>query len=176
MLPEVTQYFEAAQKAHDKWTDTRRKTNDYDAARKVHDEEMSKARDFLLGSDNELIKWMAGHPDILRYRSEAEAILRRIPAPIADLDRIARQDSWCGVYRNFRDEAIKAGVINVDYDIQYRSPGRGWQPFPPDMIYASGDTQLKREFVNTIFNQGVRSFTLDFDGQTWHFQLKELAY
>lgn len=63
----------------------------------------------LKESTDPLVRWIA--ENCKEYQGEAISILRALPASLDDLDTIAYDASWCGVWGEFRDAAERAGVL-----------------------------------------------------------------
>jgi hypothetical protein len=77
----------------------------YEAQRKAN----SEAWDALKESSDPLVKWIAENCG--EYRGEARRVLSALPATIDELDELASENEWCGVWGQFRDNAAEAGVI-----------------------------------------------------------------
>ncbi|MFD9441930.1 hypothetical protein ACFWBR_27780 [Streptomyces sp. NPDC060006] len=63
----------------------------------------------LKASGDPLVRWIA--ENCAEYRGEAQCILAALPATVDELDDLADTKDWCGVWGNFRQQAIDAGVI-----------------------------------------------------------------
>ncbi|MDQ1041795.1 hypothetical protein [Streptomyces sp. V4I2] len=63
----------------------------------------------LKTSDDPLVKWIAENCG--EYRTEAQYILAILPATADELDDLADTRDWCGVWGDFRQRAIDAGVM-----------------------------------------------------------------
>jgi hypothetical protein len=73
------------------------------------DEAREAAWAALKESSDPLVKWIA--ENCADYRDQAETILRALPATAEELDAIAEEHDWCGVWNGFRDQAADAGVL-----------------------------------------------------------------
>ncbi|MDX3321083.1 hypothetical protein PV415_29675 [Streptomyces sp. ME03-5684b] len=67
------------------------------------------AWDALKTSGDPLVKWIAENCG--EYPAEAECVLTALPATVEVLDDLADKADWCGVWNNFREQAIHAGVL-----------------------------------------------------------------
>ncbi|MGW7073513.1 hypothetical protein ACWGII_39620 [Streptomyces sp. NPDC054855] len=132
MLPEVKEYveiFEAAVSTRNAAEDAagvkypQRYGYGEDARRQTsaYREEVSKAYDTcavvqadaweaLKASGDPLVKWIAENS--VAYREQARCILAALPATIDELDDLAEANDFCGVWDEFRQQAIAAGVVS----------------------------------------------------------------
>ncbi|MEV2236044.1 hypothetical protein AB0H69_46880 [Streptomyces phaeochromogenes] len=131
MLPEVQRYVEsvetanAAQSAAVAAADTkyperygygeegRRQANSYseevNRAYTTRADVQEAAWSSLKTSSDPLVKWIA--ENCADYRQEAQCVLVALPATVGELDDLADQNDWCGVWGKFRQLAIDAGVV-----------------------------------------------------------------
>lgn len=56
-----------------------------------------------------LVRWIAENCE--DYRFEAASVLRALPASMDELDALARENGWCGMWGGFRRQAEQAGVL-----------------------------------------------------------------
>lgn len=63
----------------------------------------------LKASGDPLVAWIA--TNCRDYVDEATIVLRTLPASRDELDALARENSWCGVWSRFRDQAEQDGVL-----------------------------------------------------------------
>jgi hypothetical protein len=61
------------------------------------------------GASDPLVRWIGSN--CWEYLIEALEVLRRLPAPMAELDALASERGWCGAWQEFKDEARQAGVL-----------------------------------------------------------------
>jgi hypothetical protein len=84
-------------------------SRELDAVYEVYKIARNTAWQGLKESTDPLVRWIAEH--CKDYQGEAIAILRALPASLEDLDTIAYDASWCGVWGEFRERAEAAGVL-----------------------------------------------------------------
>lgn len=58
-----------------------------------------------------LVRWIAENCE--DYRFEAAFVLRALPASMDELDALARENGWCGMWGGFRRQAEQAGVLSA---------------------------------------------------------------
>ncbi|MGW6275708.1 hypothetical protein [Streptomyces sp. NPDC055060] len=69
----------------------------------------AEAWEALKVSGDPLVKWIAENS--VAYREQARCVLVALPATIDELDDLADGNDWCGVWDEFRQQAIAAGVV-----------------------------------------------------------------
>lgn len=73
---------------------------------------LSAALHALRASSDPLVAWIAAN--CVNYVDEAAQVLIALPASMDDLDTMARDMGWCGVWQQFREEAEEAGVLPAE--------------------------------------------------------------
>ncbi len=77
--------------------------------------ELSAAQDAawatLRASEVPLVRWIAENCE--EFPDEALEVLRVLPASLMELDVLAREAGWCGIWDRFRARAIEAGVAPI---------------------------------------------------------------
>ncbi|MFC8436498.1 hypothetical protein [Streptomyces sp. NPDC057253] len=63
----------------------------------------------LKTSSDPLVRWIA--ENCAEYRDHARQVLSALPATLGELDALAEQGGWCGVWDAFRQRAIDAGAM-----------------------------------------------------------------
>ncbi len=131
MLPEVQKYVESVEAAttaqsaavtaagekyperHGYGEEGRRQDSAYsEEIRKAYTTSAAAQRaawEALKASGDPLVKWIAENCG--EYRTEAQRILAILPATVDELDELADAQGWCGVWGDFRQRAIDAGVM-----------------------------------------------------------------
>jgi hypothetical protein len=82
---------------------------DRDAAYEVQRRANAEAWNALKESSDPLVKWIAENCG--DHRPEATQVLSVLPATADELDELAGDRDWCGVWDQFRDSAEQAGVM-----------------------------------------------------------------
>lgn len=173
MLPEVEKYLSEYEKNtnefKEKRAEIRRNRSSYpsdeyyDMLNAIEDawrNATNKTWDELKNSDNKLVAWIANNEEIGNsFREHAHYILRELPASINVLDRVARANDWCPVWNGFRSQALAAGVIEIDYNLQVSMNGGPWQNFF-DISLPGRKLFTKRE-ANDLFSKGISFFQFD---------------
>lgn len=125
MLPEVETFTAAYNEAHTTYNDA------YEALRKEYNglygidrepfynkcSELERARNekivaawnALGESTDPVVKFIA--ENCQNYASEAIEVLKALPATLDQLEKVADELDWCGVWGRFVDRAIEAGVF-----------------------------------------------------------------
>jgi tetratricopeptide (TPR) repeat protein len=133
VLPEVQRYIEARAAYQTKLRKLRDVSNDLYYERHTSDEAMKayqaavtafrtadNAQDdhfdalaaTLAGeTDDKLVKFVAENY-LSEYAQQAIIILEKLPASFKELDQLADDEGWCGVWAEAVDAAAKAGVID----------------------------------------------------------------
>ncbi|WP_199550132.1 hypothetical protein [Streptomyces sp. N35] len=131
MLPDVQKYFAALEKADQEYRAARDVlagkfpqrhdcTPEGDRQYDEHRDEVRKADDakyrtgeaaweVLAASSDPLVKFIGENWS--QYRCDAEVVLAALPATVEELDTLADQNGWCGVYEQFKADAIEAGAL-----------------------------------------------------------------
>lgn len=80
-----------------------------DAAYAACNAARTTAWDALKASSDPMVKWIA--ENCAQYKGEAQHVLSALPATVDELDELADRQGWCGVWGEFRQQAIDAGVM-----------------------------------------------------------------
>lgn len=94
---------EAYQKSRTAWQDA-------DKQRYAHYEKLIAT--LAEETEDKLVKYVAEHW-LDEYHEQAILILEALPAPLAELDKIAKDHGWCGTWGDAVDGAAQAGAIEM---------------------------------------------------------------
>ena len=135
MLPEVAVFIEARDRAEETYRAARERVDakylaaveglDYhseerrgqqssanrerDAVWAQHRVSTNEAWNKLTQSSDPLVRWIA--ENCKEYQTYALDVLKVLPATVDELDELAQDEDWCNIWDQFRDRAVKAGVI-----------------------------------------------------------------
>ncbi|MFE5847727.1 hypothetical protein ACFQ7N_39515 [Streptomyces niveus] len=124
MLPEVSAYVAALDAAEDAYRtalgisgpinccaecSSDRPFSELVAAGSALREARSAANTALHEAQDPLVRWIARNAD--GWPTECDTVLRALPATLGELDTLAKESGWCGVWAELRDRAIDAGVV-----------------------------------------------------------------
>lgn len=89
---------------------------EFRAAAKTIDNDLSAAIDtawknIATQANDPLVTWIIDNCS--EYHDAASLIIDLLPAALERLDEFAEEEGWCGTWDDFRERAIKAGVIAV---------------------------------------------------------------
>jgi len=74
-----------------------------------HRRDAATAWEALAASTDPLVRWIVEH--CKGYMYEAQMILEALPAPMDELEDIARSEGWCYVWERYVSDARIAGVL-----------------------------------------------------------------
>lgn len=94
----------AYQEAYKAWTEAR------DEKWERHE---TLVKNLVDETEDKLVKYIA-EKWLDEYREQAIVILKALPASMTELDEIAQDHGWCGVWTDAIDGAIEAGAIEVN--------------------------------------------------------------
>lgn len=78
-----------------------------------YDKVREAGRKLAEATDDKLVKFIVERY-LDDYYSSALTVLRRLPATAKELDDLAAEEGWCGVWDTAVDEAIEAGAMEIN--------------------------------------------------------------
>lgn len=112
MYPEVEQYLAAVEAAEEAYRNSPVNGDCGKGTCRICNRMTSKGSAWAsLGeSENPLVRWIAENCGA--HVSEATEVLRALPAPMSELDALARERRWCDEWDRFKRMAEEAGVLS----------------------------------------------------------------
>lgn len=186
MLPEVQEYFDEVERAakkrdqlinearakYDQWSD-----NYYFATNAANDDfavaKNMALRNLRATTKHPVVRYMATHPDIAGnayHWRHAEQILRILPATIPEIEKLAEKGSWCIVWNQFRNEALKRGALDDYVVLQYKQNDQPWRRLKRKIRMENGN-YLEHDQVIAWFTMGVKEFEFQIRHSTYRFRL-----